>query len=544
MEEKVYSKVELKNARKRISHIFDILADAVGDTMGPGGQNALIVNGAGRSIITKDGVTVANSIKPGDKELDMITDIIKQAADRTNREAGDGTTTSTVLARAIFKKGLRLIESGHNVVEIKKQLDTARSKLIEAIDNGIKQDIDEDKMLETLQHIAMISLNGDAEMASLVSEAVFKTGKSGIVKIQDSDSHEDKLEKEEGIQFQAGYLNPFFADKRDESKVVFENCYIFITSHKLTSAAQLGQLEKALGPLVKRGAPLLVISSECSGAFLANLMANHKASQLKNCPVRAPYWGLVRKEFYTDLAALTGAAVIEVEEGMELDQVTTEHFGFAARVEVDSLNTTIIGGRPKQGVLEHRIQALKEAAEKIDPDKDLDKVHERLAKITEGVMMIKVARTSDVESEERKYRIEDAVNACRAALADGYVPGGGATLIHASSVLANSELPGEKLLWEAIQVPLQTIAKNAGHSGEVAAEKVFNKNNPLYAYDAIKNEVVPAYTSGIIDPAKVTKTALRNAVSVASTLLTTNVIVSPVTDTAKDARAQYEMFGM
>ena len=542
----MYSKIELKNARKRISHIIDLFADAVEKTMGPGGENALIVNGAGRTIITKDGVTVANSIKPGDKELDMITDVLKQAADKTNREAGDGTTTSTVLTRAIFKKGLKLIESGHNVVEVKNQLNAAKKKLIEVIDESIRQSIPKEQTLDTLRHIAKISLNGDEEMAELVANAVFTAGDTGIVKIQDSDTHEDKLDKEDGLQFKAGYLNPFFANKRDESKVIFENCYIFITSHKLTSAAQLGQLEGALGPLVKKGAPLLVIASECGEGFLANLMANHKASQLKNCPIRAPYWGMIRKEFYTDLAALTGATVIEVEEGMELDKVTADHFGFAKRVEVDALNTTIINGKPKEGILEHRLAQLTEQQEKLDPnpDKDLDKVRERLAKLSGGVHMIKVGQTSDIESEERKYRIEDAVNACKAALAEGYVPGGGATLIHASTILGDSTVPGEKLLYEAIKVPTETIAKNAGHSGEVAVRDVMDKDNYLYAYDAVANKVVPAYSSGIIDPAKVTKSALSNAVSVASTLLTTNVIVSPIVDSAKDTRAQYEMFGM
>lgn len=535
------TKITSKQTRAKIRNMLNLFADTVAVTMGPNGQNVLMENDSKMSIITKDGVTVANSIKPGEPENRMITDIIKQAADKTNREAGDGTTTATVLTRSIFEQGLQMVTSGYSVTKLKSEVEEAKDKMLSFLDT-ITQEVSEEKSLETLKHIAKISLSGDDKLSGLVADAVNTAGKYGVVKIQENNVPETVIEKEEGLTFRAGYLNPFFCDNRDEDKVTFENCYVFITSHKLVNSNQLKLLEKALNPLIKQGAPLLIISSECGDTFLSNLMANHKSGNFKNCPIRPPYWTMVRKEFYTDLAALTGATVVEAEEGTELDQVKTEHFGFAKKVEVTSMDTTIIGGKGDESILDSRIQTLKEQAEKVDLDNDLDKVHERLAKLTEGVMMIKVGRSSQVDMEEKKYRIEDAVNSCKAALDQGFVPGGGTSLVYASINSLDKSIPGQQILLNACADPIKWIANNSGFSGEVAYSKVVEENNSKMAYDANNNKICDAYENGIIDPVKVTKSALSNATSVASTLLTTNAIVSPTQEETNNSNP-YDLYG-
>jgi chaperonin GroEL len=335
------TKVELKNVRKVIHEAVNIVGDAVGATMGPGGQCVLLETQAGMPIITKDGVTVANAIEFENQELNIVGKIIKQAADKTNKEAGDGTTTATVLAKEIYNQGYQLIAAGYNSNVLKKQMDAAKVKILSSLDQ-LSTKIKEESLEETLTHIARISLNGEEDMAKIVAESVVKTGINGLVKVVDNTIAQDEIVSVKGLQFPAGWASPFFADSRDDQKVTLENCAILITSHKLTTLHQLAAMEQTLTYFMQKNIPVLFIASEVSGPFLTNLVANQKKGSLKNCALRPPYFGMVRKEFFTDLAAATGGTVIEAEEKMDLSAVEVKHFGYAKRVEITNLDTTII----------------------------------------------------------------------------------------------------------------------------------------------------------------------------------------------------------
>lgn len=517
------TKVELSNVRATIHKAVNIVGNAVVETMGPGGQCVLLETPAGMPIVTKDGVTVANAINFEDQELNIIGRIIKQAADKTNKEAGDGTTTATALVKEIYNQGHQLVAAGYNSNALKKQMDVAKNKIFETLEE-LSRKIHEEKAQETLTHIAKISLNGEQQMAEIIAEAISKTGVNGLVKVVDNNTVFDQIESVKGLQFPAGWASPFFADSRDDQKVILENCAILITSHKLTTLHQLAAMEQTLTYFMQKNIPVLFIASEVSGPFLTNLVANQKKGSLKNCALRPPYYGMVRKEFFTDLAAATGGTVIEAEEKMELSAIEVKHFGYAKRVEVTNLDTTIIEGAGTKEILTVRINKLKEIAEKTDKDHDLDKVHERLAKLLGSVVLIKTARMSQVESEERKHRIEDALNAAKAALESGYVSGGGAALYYASKQFENSDIPGERLLAKALKYPATKILLNSGFSEKELV--ILDKGMSLTTVDALTGQPVDAYMAGIIDPLKVTKCAVNNAISVAGTLLTTNVIIS------------------
>lgn len=530
------NKVNILDARDQILKAIDILADAVQTTMGPGGQNVLLETDAGMPMITKDGVTVAKSIELEDPEQNLVARTIREAADQTNRMAGDGTTTSTVLARAIFKEGLKLVAAGENVSEIKRQILTARSLITKQLDET-KTKIPLDSRKQILSHIAKISLNGEVDMAEMIAEAIHETGVHGIINVQENTIYEDKMERVQGVEIGTGWTSPFFAKKREDEKVILEDARVFITSHKLQNAAQLGLIENAVKPLIKAGKPLLIIASEVSGSFLTNLIANNKAGQLTNCSIRAPYWGTVRKEFFTDLAAMTGARIIEADENDKLESLIYTDLGYAKRIEINALKTILIGGGGDEASMKDRILNLQTKAEKIDKTKDLDKVHERLAKLQQGVTLIKVRRESQIETEERKHRIEDAINACKAALEEGYVPGGGAALVQTKVVL-DKQMPGFQILSKAIESPIMTIARNAGHKADIAS--VMAQADEGKAYNAITNTMADPLESGIIDPVKVTKAALFNAVSVAATLLTTNVLISKIPE--ENVPMQFPMY--
>ena len=518
------TKVELKDVRQRISQVVDIVGEAVGVTMGPGGQSALLETKAGLPIVTKDGVTVANAIDFEDPEMNIVARIIKQAADKTNKEAGDGTTTATVLAKEIYSQGAQLVAAGYSSTVLKKEMDIGKVKILASLDQLAVKIEEDEKKLSTLKHIAKISLNGDDAMADMISEAVAKTGARGLVKVVDNQLAKDEMISVKGLNFPAGWMSPFFADN-NTTKINLESCAILITSHKLTTIQQLSDLESSLTYFMQKNIPVLFIASEVSGPFLMNLIANQKKGALKNAAIRPPYFGNVRKEFFRDLAAITGGAVIEAEENMELKNVVASQFGYAKRIEITNLDTTIIEGAGKPEQIAVRVNAIEEVAKTTDRDQDLDKVHERLAKITGSVMLIKVAQESQVEVEERKHRIEDALNATRAALECGYVPGGGASLYYATSNL-DLNIPGERLLIKALEYPSKRICLNAGLGEKVLAG--LDKKDLNKTIDARIGTIVEAYSSGIIDPVKVTKAAVSNAISVAGTLLTTNVIISKV----------------
>jgi len=519
-------KIRLEDTQEVILDTINLIADVVTETIGPGGRNVALPSQAGVPIVTKDGVTVASSIEFEDEEKDLICKIVRQAADRTNRQAGDGTTTSIAIARELFKEGHKFVKAGHNVTQLRREIDEGRRKVIEEL-NKLTIKIDESNqntLYKNLLDIATISMNGEIEVAEMVAQAIKDAGKYGIVNILENDKDENVLEKVDGIKLNQGWVSPFFAKDRGDRRIVLDDCHILITSHGLVNSSQLVDIEEALKPLIKGAKPLLIISSECSGEFLANMVANNKQGRLRNCVIRPPYFGNIRKEFYTDLAILTGGTVIEAEQGHSLERVGFEHLGHAKRIEITESETIIIGGAGKDEKIKLRIDNLKAEKEELG-FKDLNKVEERLAKLAGGVVLIKLARQSHIEMEERRHRIEDAVNACKAALEDGMVPGGGAALMKATEVLGAN--PGEKILSKACLAPIRKIAENAGFSGDVAVYMLIGKSNTM-TVDALRQEVVDAFKEGIVDPVKVTKHALSNAVSVASTLLTTNVLISDI----------------
>ena len=520
--------VRLKDVQDRIIAIVNLIADAVTSTMGPGGHSVLTTSLAGAPIITKDGVTVANSIELEDEEDNLIANVIKEAAEKTNKEAGDGTTTSIALTRAILVEGQKYVKAGHNVTQIKTELNKAKNKVLEELDKYVKTIDHKDKedLYNKLLAISTISMNGEIEISKLIAEAISKAGKYGIVNVIENKIDKNELEMIEGIKLNQGWVSPFFVSKRGDKRIILEDCSILITSHQLKNAAQLQALEESLKPLIKSAKPLLIIASETSNEFLSNMVANNTQGRLTNCAIRPPYFGNIRKEFFTDLAIITGATVIEAEQGHSLDKVRFAHLGRAQRVEITETSTTIIGGAGKTEAVQERIKDLDKQVKQIN-FKDLDKVEERLAKLAGGVVLIKLARQSTIEMEERRHRIEDAVNACKAALEEGIIPGGGVSLMRAATVL-NDQKPGEKILLEACKEPLKRIANNAGYSGDNAIYMAENILTDDQTIDAINQDIVYAFENGIVDPIKVTKKALTNAVSIASTLLTTNVVISDI----------------
>jgi chaperonin GroEL len=520
--------VRLDNVQETILETLDLVADSVTETMGPGGRNVMTTNLSGAPIITKDGVTVAGSIELEDEEKDLVCKIIKEAADRTNKEAGDGTTTSIALTRAIFKEGHKYVKAGHNVTRLKMEMNKGRRLILEALD-GMAQKIDttdQDELYSKLLNIANISMNGEEDVAKLVADAMTSAGRWGIVNVAENDKDENVLEKEDGVKLNQGWCSPFFCEERSDKRIILEDCKVLITSHKLASAGQLKLLEDALKPLINDATPLLVISSECSGEFLEHLVANNKKGRLKNCAIRPPYFGNIRKEFFTDLAILTGATVIEADQGHALERVESKHLGTIKKAEITESSTTLIGGGGDSAALSERIKVLEDEVDNIGY-KDLNKAEERLAKLVGGVVLIKLAKQAHIEMEERRHRIEDAVHACKAALEEGVVPGGGAALVRAGATL-DTDFLGQKILKEACTAPIRKIAENAGFSGDVAADRIVRELKDNETINALTRQKVDAFEEGIIDPLKVTKHAFANAVSIASILLTTNVLISPI----------------
>lgn len=516
---------EVNKVHEKIAAAFHMIAEPVGTTLGPGGKNVLLKNFTGTPMITKDGVTVARSISLEDEEQDLIASIIKEAAEKTNKEAGDGTTSATVLAYEIFKEGAKLAAAGHRPVQLQRGILEGITKVSAELDSKATK-VDQTD-LDILKKVATISMNGDEETAELVAKAVSAVGVTGSVTVQSSRSG-NKWYREEGVRINRGWVNPSFKEDPNSTKQVLEDCYILITSHDLQSPGQLADLGEALNPLAVKQKPVLIISSGMGASFLYSLMSNFKNGVLKSCPILPPYFGVVRREFFHDLAALTGATVIDKDEGHELAAVKLEHLGRASKVEVTAHETIIIGGQGKPEQLEKRKEALKTQLKNLKDLKDLDKVAERYAKLSGGIGIIELAHFSDVELEEKKHRVEDAANACKAALEEGFVSGGGSALYRAASKVLNTDIPGEGILLKACYNLIKRMGDNTGVSGEVIANQVKNWGQEGFAVDLRNGTLVDAVKTGILDPAKVVKASLANGGSVAAALLTTGAIVSDI----------------
>ena len=513
-----------QTARSTILKGVDALADAVKVTLGPKGRNVVLQKSFGAPQITKDGVTVAKEIEIEDNFENMGAQMVKEVAQKTNEDAGDGTTTATVLAQAIYREGVKLVTAGHNPMELKKGMDLAVTKVVERIKSFSKQ-------VETEAEIAQvgtISGNNDPEIGKIISEAMSKVGKEGVITIEESKTADTTLDVVEGMQFDRGYLSPYFVTNTEKMEVGFDSPNILITDKKISNMKEiLGILEKA----VQTGKPLLLIAEDIEGEALTTLVVNKLRGTLNVCAIKAPGFGDRRKEMLKDIATLTGATVISEELGRTLESAELTDLGTAKRVTIDKENTTVVDGAGSESEVEDRVKAIKSQIEETTSDYDKEKLQERLAKLVGGVAVINVGAPTEVEMKEKKDRVEDALNATRAAVEEGVVVGGGAALLHAAKALDGltgdneEQNSGIKIIRRAIEEPLRQIADNAGVEGSVVANEVRCSDKEHYGYNAKDGKYEDLVAAGIIDPTKVVRTALQNAASISALMITTEAMV-------------------
>lgn len=517
-------------AREKIQRGVDKIANAVKATLGPGGRNVILEKTFGAPVVTRDGVTVAKEIELDDKFENLGAQLVREVCSKTNDAAGDGTTTSAVLAQAIFNKGIRLIAAGVNPVSLRNGINKAVKRAIEEL-KGMKKDI---KNRDEVESVARIASNQDEEIGRIVADAIEKVGKEGVVTIEEAKGTETTWEAVEGMQFDRGYLSPYFVTDPERMEAVLEDAYILIYEKKISSVKDLVPL---LEQIVKEGRPLLIIAEDVEGEALATLVVNKIRGVLKCCAVKAPGFGERRKAMMEDIAILTGGRFIAEELGIKLENVQIRDLGRAKKIIVDKEHTTIIGGAGKKAEIEGRIAQIRKAIQETTSDYDREKLQERLAKMAGGVAVIYVGAPTEPAMKEKKARVEDAVNATKAAVEEGIVPGGGVALLKASLALEellkaetnDDEKLGIKIVKEALEEPVKWIARNAGYEGSVVVEKIKSelKDKPNYGFDALKGVFVDdMIKAGIIDPLKVARIALENAASVASLLLTTEALVA------------------
>ncbi len=518
------------------------LADAVKVTMGPRGRNVLIQKSFGAPSITKDGVSVAKEIELPNTVENMGAQLVKEVASKTADEAGDGTTTATVLAYSIFKEGLRNITAGANPIEVKRGMDKAAEAIVEEL-KKIAKDVKDKK---EIAQVATISANNDPKIGDLIAEAMEKVGKDGVITVEEGKSLHDELDVVEGMQFDRGYLSPYFVTDADNMEAVLENAYILLYDKKISNMKDLLPL---LEKIVQTGnKPLLIIAEDVEGEALATLVVNKLRGTLNVAAVKAPGFGDRRKAMLQDIAILTGGQVISEELGRTLENATLEDLGQADRVVIDKENTTIVGGKGSKEAVEARIKEIKAQIEVTTSEYDKEKLQERLAKLSGGVAVIKVGAATETEMKEKKDRVDDALSATKAAVEEGIVIGGGTALVRAASKvnleLSGDEQIGAEIILRAIKAPLKQIAENAGYDPGVVANNVENADNENIGFNAATGEYVDMFEAGIVDPAKVERVALQNAVSVASLLLTTEATVSEIKEEKPAAPAMPDMGGM
>ena len=517
------------------------LADAVKVTMGPRGRNVLIQKSFGAPSITKDGVSVAREIELEDTLENMGAQLVKEVASNTADEAGDGTTTATVLAHAIFKEGLKNITAGANPIEVKRGMDKAAAAIIEEL----KKQAKEVKDKKEIAQVATISANSDSKIGDLIAEAMEKVGKDGVITVEEAKGINDELEVVEGMQFDRGYLSPYFITNSEKMIAELQNPLILITDSKITSLKDLIPL---LEQTQQTSRPLLIIADDVEGEALATLVLNRLKGVLNIAAVKAPGFGDRKKEMLKDIAILTGGTVITEELGLTLEKTTIDQLGQAARVVIDKDNTTIVDGKGDKEAVEARVKEIKVQLENTTSDYDREKLQERLAKLSGGVAVIKVGAATETEMKEKKDRVDDALSATKAAVEEGIVIGGGAALVKAGNgvklELEGDEQVGADIILRAIQAPIKQIASNAGFDAGVVAHNVSSSQNANEGFNAATGEYVDMFEAGIIDPLKVERVALKNAVSVASLLLTTEATVSEVKEDKPAAPAMPDMGGM
>ncbi|HUH50833.1 MAG TPA: chaperonin GroEL [Flavobacterium sp.] len=507
-------------ARDGLKRGVDALANAVKVTLGPKGRNVIIGRSFGTPVVTKDGVTVAKEIELEDALENMGAQMVKEVASKTNDLAGDGTTTATVLAQAIVKEGLRNVAAGANPMDLKRGID----KAVEAIVADLaKQSQEVGSSIEKIKQIASISANNDDLIGELIAEAFGKVGKEGVITVEEAKGTDTYVDVVEGMQFDRGYLSPYFVTNPEKMEVELENPYILLYDKKISS---LKELLPVLEPVAQSGKPLLIIAEDVDGEALSTLVVNKLRGALKIAAVKAPGFGDRRKAMLEDIAVLTGGTVISEESGHTLENATLESLGTAEKIAIDKDNTTIVNGAGEADLIKNRVNQIKAQMETTTSDYDKEKLQERLAKLAGGVAVLYVGAASEVEMKEKKDRVDDALHATRAAVEEGIVAGGGVALLRAKAVLAGikasheDEATGIQIVARAIESPLRTIVENAGLEGSVVVAKVAEgKGN--FGYNAKTDEYVDMLKAGIIDPKKVTRVALENAASVAGMILTT-----------------------
>ena len=518
---------ELRFSEEARGHILkgvNILANAVRVTLGPKGRNVVIEKSFGSPLITKDGVTVAKEIELENKFENMGAQMVKEVASKTNDDAGDGTTTATVLAQAIFREGAKIVSAGHNPMSVKRGID----KAVEMVVAELKAMSKPIKGSSEIAQVGSISANNDKKIGEMLSDAMEKVGREGVITIEESKSATDELEVVEGMQFDRGYLSPYFVTNHERMETVLENAYILVYDKKISSMKDMvGILES----VAKQSRPLLIIAEDVEGEALATLVVNKLRGILHVCAVKAPGFGDRRKAMLEDIAILTGAKVISEELGRKLEQATIADLGVAKRIVTDKDNTTVIDGSGKKADIQARIAQIKGQVEETTSDYDKEKLRERLAKLSGGVAVVHVGAPSEVEMKEKKARVEDALNATRAAVEEGIVAGGGTALVRASMKIdktkfAEDEAAGAMIIKRACEEPIRQIAANAGLDGAIVLDRVIQNKATGYGYNAYSDEYTDLVKDGVIDPVKVVRCALENAASVASLMLTTETMIA------------------
>ncbi len=515
-----------ENSRQAILRGVNQLADAVKVTLGPKGRNVVLEKKFGGPTITKDGVTVAKEVELKDPLENMGAQMVREVASKTSDVAGDGTTTATVLAQCIFREGVKSVAAGANPMELKRGIERA----VEAVVEEIKKYSIETKTNETIAQVGTISANGDTTIGNTIAEAMKKVGKDGVITVEESKTMVTELETVEGMQFDRGYLSPYFVSDPERMECVLEDPYILIHEKKISN---MKDLLPVLEQIARSGKPLLVIAEEVEGEALATLVVNKLRGTLNACAVKAPGFGDRRKAMLEDIAILTGGKAIFEETGIKLEGVKLEDLGKAKRVTVDKDNTTIIDGGGKAKDIEGRIKQLRAQVEDTTSEYDREKLQERLAKLAGGVAVIKVGAATETEMKEKKARVEDALHATRAAVEEGIVPGGGVALLRAASALdglkaEHDEQIGVNIIRRACEEPVRQIVGNAGYEGAIVMEKIRANKDSNYGFNAASVTYEDLVKAGVIDPTKVTRSALQNAASISALMLTTEAMIAEI----------------
>src|SRR5213593_1764599 len=524
-----------EEARSSLLRGVTIMAEAVKVTLGPRGRNVVLDKKWGSPTVTKDGVSVAKEIELDDPYQNMGAQMVREVASKTSDVAGDGTTTATVLAQAIFREGLKNVTAGANPMGLKRGIEAA----VEAVVKDLKGISKSTKDKKEIAQVATIASNNDKTIGNLIAEAMEKVGKDGVITVEESKSAETQLDVVEGMQFDRGYLSPYFVTDAERMECVVEDAYVLIHEKKISVMKDMLPL---LEQVARAGKPLLIIAEEVEGEALATLVVNKLRGTLSGCAVKAPGFGDRRKAMLEDIAVLTGGKAITEDLGIKLENIKLDDLGRAKKVVVDKDNTTLVEGAGNPKEIEGRIKQIRAQIEEPTQDYDREKLQKRLAKLTGGVAVIKVDAATETEMKEKKARVEDALNATRAAVEEGIVPGGGVALLRCVPALDKLKAEGDEqiginIVKRALEEPLRLIAANAGHEGAVVVEKVKTHNNANYGFDAESESYGDLVEAGVIDPTKVTRTALQNAASIASLMLTTEALVSEIPDEDEKAAA-------